>query len=502
MNPLLEARGIVKRYPGVLALDNVHLAINGGEIHCLVGENGAGKSTLMGILSGAFAPDEGQLLIDGSAVSFDSPREAQELGIGIIHQELKLVPELSVAENILLGNEPRKGRSPFVDRPRLHAEAGDLLAQLGGNMDPGCPLRLLSAAERQIVEFAKALSRRVRVLLLDEPTAALTEHEIKNLFAVIRRLKSDGVGVIYISHRLDEIFQIGDRVTVLRDGKVVQTATANNVDRRSIIRWMVGRELEQEYPKLALERGMEILKLEKMSAGMLSSIDLSVYRGEILGIAGLVGAGRSELARVMFGADPLDAGRMMLDGTEYCPASPRDAINAGVGLLSEDRNRYGLILQMDVRKNISLSNLSEVSNRMFVDATREKQIATSYVNRLNIKPPDVALNVQALSGGNRQKVILARWLFTRSRLLIFDEPTAGIDVGAKHDIYQLMNSLAQEGVAITMISSDLPELLGMCDRIAVMCEGRITGILGRNEATQEAILSLATPVTEETHHAA
>ena len=499
---LLEARGIGKRYPGVQALDNVTIAFNSAEVHCLVGENGAGKSTLMGILSGAFAPDQGHLFIDGTPVSFESPGDSQELGIGIIHQELKLVPSLTVAENVLLGNEPCKGKSPFIDREQLYARASEIIRLLGEEIEPRRTVQHLSSAGRQIVEIAKALSRKVRLLILDEPTAALTDLETQNLFTVIRKLKRDGVGVIYISHRLDEIFEIGDQVTVLRDGKVVQTSRINEVDRRTLIRQMVGREIEQEYPKIPLQKGTELLRLEQISAGMLSSIDLTVYRSEILGIAGLVGAGRSELARVLFGADPIDGGRMTLNGEEYHPGSPREAINAGIGLLPEDRNRLGLVLEMDLQKNVSLSNLSAVKRGPFIDPVREREIATRYISQLDINPPVPSIGVRAFSGGNRQKIVLARWLFTQSRLLIFDEPTAGIDIGAKYDIYQLMNSLAAEGVAIVMISSDLPELLGMCDRIAVMCEGRISGILERSEFTQEKILALATPASGRTHHAA
>jgi len=501
MLPILEARQLIKRYPGVLALDNVDLTIHSGDIHCLVGENGAGKSTLMGILSGAFEPDGGTLLMDGETVAFNSPRAAAQRGIGIIHQDLKLVPSLTVAENIFLGHEPRSGRTPFIDRALLHSRTSALLEQLGEDIDPRWRLSRLSAAQRQIVEIAKALSRQVRVLLLDEPTAALTDREIARLFAVIRRLRADGVAIIYISHRLDEIFTLGDRVTVLRDGRTVQTMNVNETDKRSIIRLMVGRELEEEYPKIVFERGREVLRLENLFAGTLSSINLTIHKREIVGLAGLVGAGRSELARVIFGAEPMQSGRMLLDGKPHAPRSPRQSIDSGVGLLPEDRNRYGLVLSMNTMHNITMANLKEVSS-FLIDRTRERQVAEDFAGKLSIKPSDVTVGVQTLSGGNRQKVVLARWLFGSPKVLMFDEPTAGIDVGARHDIYRLIGDLAKTGVGILMISSDLLELLGMCDRIAVMCEGGIAGVLSRNEATQEKILTLATPSGKGITHAA
>jgi len=500
-SPLLQTYSLFKHYPGVLALDHVSFELQAGEVHCLVGENGAGKSTLVNILSGAREPDAGEIQIDGTPVWIDSPRRGLQLGIGIIHQELKLVPELSVAENILLGNEPRKERSFFIDKEQLHQRAFQLISQLGEEIDTSLSVRELRTAQQQIVEIAKALSRKVRILILDEPSATLSDHEIKNLFEIIRRLKDQHVGIIYISHRLEEIFAIGDRVTVMRDGRIVQTSKVRAVDRRSLILSMVGRELEQEYPRVVLSRGEEIFRMENGSAGKIHSINLTLYRGEILGLGGLVGAGRSELARMIFGADPLEQGEMFLEGKRFRPRSPREAIDAGIGLLSEDRNRYGLILPMDVQENISLSNLPQILKGPFIDDRKEEAVANSYVDRLNIKPPDVSANVQALSGGNRQKVVLARWLFTSSKLFIFDEPTAGIDVGAKHDIYELVNTLAKDGVGIMIISSDLPELLGICDRIAVMCEGRITGILSRREATQEGILTLASPASQVMSHA-
>lgn len=495
MPPLLHMSGIRKSYPGVVALEDVSFDLLAGEVHCLLGENGAGKSTLMKILSGAIRRDAGTIAIDGAPVAIAGPGDAQRHGIGMIYQDFKLVPELSVAENVFLGNEPTAGGLPFIDFALMHERTREALAMLGESIPTTAQVRGLSIAQRQIVEIAKAISKKVRILAMDEPTAPLTDHEMKNLFKVIRRLKEEGVGIIYISHRLEEIFEIGDRITVLRDGAFVRSCAVAEADKRSIVRWMVGRELEQEYPNAALERGEEILRIEHLHAGRLCDVNLTLHKGEILGLAGLVGAGRSELARVLFGADPRESGRIVLRGREIRPRSPREAIDEGIGLLTEDRNAYGLIMHMSVRENITLANLKQVLGGPFIAAAKESAVARQYTDELRIKTPTIEQEVEALSGGNRQKVVLARWLFTRSSLLIFDEPTAGIDVGVKFEIYQLINRLAQEGVGVIVISSDLPELLGISDRIAVMCEGRMTGILDRSEATQERVMLLATGET-------
>ncbi|HLX11279.1 MAG TPA: sugar ABC transporter ATP-binding protein, partial [Bacteroidota bacterium] len=360
MPSLLEMKNIGKSFPGVKALKDVSFELRSGEVHCLLGENGAGKSTLMKILSGAHRKDSGEILIDGASIEIDSPAKSQKLGIGMIYQDFKLVPELSVAENILLGSEPKKSGSPFIDFAKMHATARAALQQLGEEIDTRAPVSSLSVAKRQIVEIAKAISRKVRILAMDEPSAPLTDHELANLFLVIKRLKQEGVGIIYISHRLEEVFEIGDRLTVLRDGTHIHTCVVAEADRRSLIRWMVGRELENEYPKSDLKRGDEILRMEHISGGILNDIDLTLYRGEILGLAGLVGAGRSELARSIFGADARSGGSIYLDGKSISPKSPGDAIKQGIGLLTEDRNKYGLIMQMCVRENISLSNLKDV----------------------------------------------------------------------------------------------------------------------------------------------
>jgi len=418
----------------------------------------------------------------------------------MIYQEFKLVPELTVAENILLGNEPTKGKSPFVDYKKMNEVARASLAQLGEDISPTAIISSLSVAKRQIVEIAKALSKKVRMLAMDEPSAALTENELKNLFAVIKKLKQDGVGIIYISHRLEEIFEIGDRLTVLRDGKFIHSCKVAESDRRTLVRWMVGRELEQEYPKIELKRGEEILCIENLNSGILENINLKVHRGEILGLAGLVGAGRSELARIVFGADPKESGSIYFEGKEIHPRSPREAIDLGIGLLTEDRNKYGLIMQMNVRENISLSNLNDVVKGFFINRSKENSVANKFTNDLRIKTPSIEQEVENLSGGNRQKVVLARWLFTKSKLLIFDEPTVGIDVGVKYEIYNIINQLAKDGIGVIVISSDLPELLGISDRVAVMCEGNLAGVLSRSVATQEKIMTLATGGTLETTH--
>ncbi len=489
--PLLQMKGIYKHYPGVVALADVNFELNAGEVHCLLGENGAGKSTLMKILSGAVKKDAGSILIEREEIEFNSPADAQKYGISMIYQEFKLVPELSVAENILLGNEPTRGKSPLVDHKKMHQDAREILAQLGEEIPTIARISSLSMAQRQIVEIARVLSRQVKILAMDEPSTSLSQNELKRLFAVIRRLRTEGIGIIYISHRLEEVFEIGDRLTVLRDGKFIHSCPVSETDRRNLIRWMVGRELEQEFPRIEPDRGEEVLRVEGLSSGILKDINLSVYRGEILGLAGLVGAGRSELARVIFGADPKDKGRIFLEGEEISARTPREAIDLGIGLLTEDRNKYGLIMQMNVRENISLSNLRQVTGRFFINQAEENSVAEKFKQALRIRTPSINQKVENLSGGNRQKVVLARWLFTKSKVLIFDEPTAGIDVGVKLEIYNLINQLVKEGIGIVVISSDLPELLGICHRLAVMWEGHITGILSGQEATQERVMTLA-----------
>jgi ribose transport system ATP-binding protein len=496
MHLLLEMRGITKRYPGVLALNDVSFSLQAGEVHALVGENGAGKSTLMKILSGAIDKDSGDILIDGIAVRISSPLVAQQLGVSMMYQDFKLIPELTVSENVFLGREPTRQFFPFIDSDRMSDATRRVLSQLGEKIDPEVAVKYLSIAHRQVVEISKALLRESRILVMDEPTAPLTEKETQSLFRVIRALKSKGVGIIYISHRLDEIFDIADRITVLRDGSVAASCSVRETDRSQLINWMVGRPMEEEYPRVSRQRGREILRVENLSTRRLRDINLTAFEGEILGIGGLVGAGRTELAQAIFGVDPILRGKLFLENMEFRPRSPHEAIERGIGLLTEDRNLRGLILQMSVRENISLSSLDRLVHGAFIDHVREQNLVEAMVDSLRIKTPSLEKAVETLSGGNRQKVVLARWLSTKSKLLVFDEPTAGIDVGTKFEIYTLMNHLALQGMAIIVISSDISELIGMSDRIAVMCDGRITGILGRAEATQEAILKLATKFDE------
>jgi ABC-type sugar transport system ATPase subunit len=496
--PLLELRGIVKRYPGILALDGVGLSVGAGEVHALVGENGAGKSTLMKVLGGATRADAGQVLVDGAPVNLDSPAAARAAGIGMIRQDLQLVPQLSVAENILLGQLPVRGRTPFLDCHEAARRARAALAQLGEDLDVAWPVARLGMAQRQLVEIARALACRVRILALDEPTSPLTTEEARRLFRVIERLRSERVGVIYISHRLDEVFEIASRFTVLRDGRVVHGGPVSGVDRAGMVRLMVGRDIPAAAarpgspPEAGAAAEREILRVEGLSAPGVRFADFVLRRGEILGLAGLVGAGRSELAHAIFGAARRTAGRVVLDGVEIAPRSPREAIDLGIALLTEDRNRLGLVPGMSVRENVTLATLAAVSSGPFVRRAREARLVSGLAERLALRPPGIERPVAQLSGGNRQKVVLGRWLCSSARVLVFDEPTAGVDVGAKSEIHALIRELAAAGQGVVVISSDLPELLGLADRILVMREGRVAGEVARALATEERVMALAT----------
>jgi ribose transport system ATP-binding protein len=492
-SPVLQMKGISKRYPGVIALHNVDFEVLPGEVHALMGENGAGKSTLMKILAGAETRDTGDILIHGEPAGTYGPQEAMDLGINIIYQEFNLVPHLSVAENIFLGREPA-GRVPgFINFRQLYHDASAVMASMGCSVDVRMEVDRLSVAQKQMVEIGKATSRNSIVIAMDEPSATLTDHELKNLFELIRNLKAQGVGVIYISHRLEEVFGLCDRVTILRDGEFVATLRTEETSRDEIIKLMVGRTLTESIPKRPAPRGEPLLEVRGLTRkGVFEDISFTVYRGEVLGIGGLVGAGRTEVARAIFGADPLDAGEIWMHGQRIHPRSPRDAIRYGIGLVPEDRKSLGLILNMVVRENTTLANLDLLSMLGFVNRRREREVAEAYQRDLRIRTPSIEQEVRNLSGGNQQKVVLAKWLFTESNLLIFDEPTRGIDVGSKVEIYELMNRLAADGKAMIMISSELPELLGMSDRILVMHEGRLSGELSREEATQEKVMQLAT----------
>lgn len=490
---ILEMRGITKRFPGVTALKEAHLALRPAEVHCLLGENGAGKSTLMKILAGAQPLDEGEIILDGEPVTIQSPLHAQALGISMIYQEFNLSPYLSVAENIFLGREPCRGKTPIIDWNQLYRDAEEVLERIRVTMDVRRPVHELSIAQQQMVEIAKALSVNARIIVMDEPSATLTEHELEALFALIRTLKQQGIALVYISHRLEEVFEVGTRATIMRDGEHISTSDLCDLTRESIIKMMVGRELKDEFPKETFARGEERLRVEGFTrAGAFRDVNLTLHTGEIVGLTGLVGAGRTEVARAIFGADQADSGTLYLDGKPVHIKSPRDAIAHGIGLLTEDRKNQGLVLGMTVAENTTLANLKALAGRVLMNRKKERDVTEGYIRDLNIKTPGTGQMVQNLSGGNQQKVVLAKWLFTQSRMLIFDEPTRGIDVGAKVEIYKLMNELVRKGVAVLVISSELPEVIGMCDRILVMHEGRIAGEVAREGATQEAIMQLAT----------
>ena len=484
-------REIRKTFPGVLALDGVDFALRRGEVHILLGENGAGKSTLMKILSGAYQKTAGRVALEGREVEIRNPAHAQALGISTIYQEFNLVPHLSVAENIFLGREPSRAFG-FIDRRGLNRRVAEVLGGLGLNLDPRRPVKGLRVAEQQMVEVAKALSLDARVLIMDEPTAALTEHEIKELFAAIRGLKEKGVSVVYISHRMEELFEIGDRVTVLRDGRSAGTFDVRETDKFELIRLMVNRDLTELFPKEHAARGREVLRVEGLTTrGGLKDVSFALHQGEVLGVAGLLGAGRTELARAIFGLDKLEGGTVSIRGEAKRIGSPRAAINAGLGFLTEDRKAQGLVLPLSVKDNLCLPSVDKFTTLGFVDAKRERQAARRYVEELRIRTPGLEQKVVYLSGGNQQKVVLSKWLCSEAEIFIFDEPTRGVDVGAKAEIYQLMNRLAAAGVAVIMISSELPEILGMSDRILVMRGGRVACEFGAKEATQEKILECA-----------
>lgn len=489
--PLLEMRGIVKSFPGVKALRGVALTLAEGEVLALLGENGAGKSTLMKVLGGAYLADEGTISIAGRDTQFRSPQDSRAAGVAVIYQEFNLVPGLTAVENIFLGQE--RTRAGFIGQKDERKRAAALFKRLGVVMDLDVPCRRLTTAQQQLVEIAKALAFDARIIVMDEPSAALTSHEVERLFEIIRELKRQGIGVIYISHRLEEVFTITDRVTVLRDGMNVGGKLIGKISRNEMIELMVGRELKDEFPSRPVSIGPPRLEVSHLTRGRaVQDVSFNVRRGEILALTGLVGAGRTETVRLIFGADPREAGDILLDGKRLAISSPRDAIAAGIGLLTEDRKLQGLVLGHSVRENFGLPNLTWLSRHGFVNQFQERESFARYVEQLRIKVPHQEQRAGNLSGGNQQKVVLAKWLARNCDVLIFDEPTRGIDVGAKYEIYLLMNELAAAGKAIIMISSELPEVLGMADRILVMHEGRVTGeIADARHATQGQIMELA-----------
>ncbi|WP_343583286.1 sugar ABC transporter ATP-binding protein [Herbaspirillum sp.] len=492
--PLIALRNVSKRFPGVLALDDCQFDLVPGEVHALMGENGAGKSTLMKILSGVYQRDSGEILLDGRAVEIGDPRAAQALGIGIIHQELNLMSHLSAAQNIFIGREPRKGLGLFLDEEQLNRQAAAIFERMRLDLDPRTIVGELTVARQQMVEIAKALSFDSRVLIMDEPTAALNNAEIAELFRIIRDLQAQGVGIVYISHKMDELRQIADRVTVMRDGKYIATVPMEGTSMDSIIAMMVGRQLDgtQRVPPDTSGNDV-VLEVRGLSRGRaIRDVGFQLRRGEILGFAGLMGAGRTEVARAIFGADPLEAGEIFIHGRRAMIKSPADAVAHGIGYLSEDRKHFGLAVGMDVQANIAMSSMGRFTRAGFMDERAIRETARGYVRQLAIKTPSVEQQARLLSGGNQQKVVIAKWLLRDCDILFFDEPTRGIDVGAKSEIYKLLDALAAQGKAIVMISSELPEVLRMSHRILVMCEGRVTGELSAAEATQEKIMQLAT----------
>lgn len=492
---LVRMEGIDKSFPGVHALDRAHFELRAGEVHALVGENGAGKSTLMKILAGIYSKDAGVILYQGREVDIPTPRAAQDLGISMIHQELNLVSHLTLAQNVFIGREPRKAVRFMLDEARINAQTQELFDLMHLRLDPRTRAADLTVAKQQMVEIAKALSFNSQVLIMDEPTAALTESEIEELFRIIRQLRKKGVGIVYISHRLEELKQIADRITVMRDGRTVDTVDAATATIDQIIGMMVGRTIYESAPEIPENSDQEIvLEVRGLNrAGVLKDIHFYLKKGEILGFAGLMGAGRTEVARAIFGADPIDSGEIYVKGVKVNIQSPRDAVRHGIGYLSEDRKRFGLALGMDVESNIVLAALERFLNPIgVVNSAKTRETAEHHVKALAIKTPSIKQQVRNLSGGNQQKVVIGKWLTADTDILIFDEPTRGIDVGAKSEIYKLLNELAHSGKSIIMISSELPEILRMSHRIVVMCEGRITGELTADEATQEKIMRLAT----------
>jgi len=492
---LVWMEGIDKTFPGVQALSQCQFELRAGEVHALVGENGAGKSTLMKILTGIYKKDAGRILYKGQEVDIPNPRAAQQLGISIIHQELNLMPHLTVAQNIFIGREPRQKVQFVLDEKRINEQTEQLFAQLHLKLDPRTKVADLTVAKQQMVEIAKALSFNAEVLIMDEPTAALTESEIEELFNTIRRLRSNGVGVIHISHRLEELKQISDRVTVMRDGRYINTVKTQEASIDQIIQMMVGRVIYEATPEIPENPSDDVvLEVRNLNRGkVIRDVNFQLKRGEILGFAGLMGAGRTEVARAVFGADPIDSGEIYINGKQVHIRSPRDAVRSGVGYLSEDRKGFGLTTGMDVETNIVLATFQRFIKALgWIDSSKISTTAAHYVEALSIKTPSLTQKVQYLSGGNQQKVVVGKWLTADTDILIFDEPTRGIDVGAKSEIYRLLNDLAAQGKSIIMISSELPEILRMSHRIIVMCEGHITGELSGAEATQEKIMKFAT----------
>jgi ABC-type sugar transport system ATPase subunit len=487
----LLMRGISKSFPGVKALQNVNLQVRKGEVHAIVGENGAGKSTLMKILAGVYNPDDGSIEVMGKPVGALNPREARDLGIGMIYQELNLVPDLTVAENISLGAMPRRG--PFVDQRRLAARAQDVLKELDAEIEIGARLGDLSLSQQQLVEIAKVVSRNPSIVVFDEPTSSLGDKETRILFNVIDRMRTSGIAILYISHRIQEVMEIGDRVTVLRDGRNIETRDVAGITPDEMVRLMVGRELTEMFPKLDLAIGEPVLSVSALGrAEQFESITLDVRAGEIVGLAGLVGSGRTEVARAIFGLDPADAGEIRVRGRTVRIHSARDGVAAGIALVPEDRKREGIVPDLSVRENFTLPLIGRITRFLLILAGRERATVQQFADRLNLSPPRIERAIGTFSGGNQQKVVLGKWLLAEPAVLILDEPTRGVDVGAKADIHQIIGEFAKGGGAVLMISSELPELLAVCDRIFVLHEGELVAEIPRAAASEESVMRAAT----------
>ena len=489
---IVELENICKSFPGVKALDNVHFHLKAGEVMALLGENGAGKSTLMKVLSGVYSKDSGTMKIFGQEIENMNPKRAQELGVAIIHQELNMCQHLTVAENMFLGRERRKGLK--LSQKEMNAEAARVLKSLDIEMDPTTMVGSLQVSKQQMVEIAKALSTNARILIMDEPTSALTSKEIDELFRIIRRLRAEGKGIVYISHRLEELQHIVDRVTIMRDGHYITEGNFADMDMSYIIANMVGREIKEKFPRVHCEKGKKIFEVKHLNAGrMVRDVSFASYEGEILGFAGLMGAGRTETTRAIFGVDPKESGEIWLDGKEIKIKNPMDAIRQGVVLAPEDRKKDGLCVKLSIRSNIELPNLDIACNKLgVVNRKKVTEMVQTAKKNFSIKMPNDEIDAGSLSGGNQQKVVVGKWLARESRVVIFDEPTRGIDVAAKVEIYNLMNDLKKQGISVIFVSSEMPEVLGIADRIIVMCDGRITGEMMVQDATQEKILELAT----------
>ncbi|SNS28356.1 monosaccharide ABC transporter ATP-binding protein, CUT2 family [Anaerovirgula multivorans] len=491
-NYIVELENVCKKFPGVKALDHVSFKLKSGEVLALLGENGAGKSTLMKILSGVYTRDQGIMKIFGEAIDDMNPVKAQELGIAIIHQELNMCDHLTVAQNIFLGREVTK--KGVLSEKEMNDEGGKILKGLNMNIDPETIVGDLSVSKQQMVEIAKALSTKAKILIMDEPTSALTSKEIGDLFTIIKRLKNEGHGIVYISHRLEELQYIVDRVMILRDGQYITSMDYKDTSLREIISYMVGREITEKFPRIDKNVKEKILEVKNLNAGkMVRDINFSLYEGEIVGIAGLMGAGRTETTRALFGANPMESGEIIIDGVEVKINKPIDAIKSGIVLVPEDRKKDGLCTKLSIRDNIALPNLDIIANKLgIVNRKKEEEMTTSSVENLDIRLANTEIDADSLSGGNQQKVVVGKWLVRNSRVVIFDEPTRGIDVASKVEIYNLMNELKSQGIGVLFVSSEMPEILGISDRILVMADGRITKELDIKEATQDIILEYAT----------